>query len=174
MNGKECDHEWEMTNVRNGYLVMEGCFSCGGRLSFFSEEPVPPQDDYREGDHFWSYRGSFQATKFNLKCTKCEQIVDLQDVNALMLCTNCDPDCEVSKAGKESDVPCWAYVAICPDTTHDKGICVSEEGIRRLNEYYNQRRSSGSRIKVLPCRMRRSVDQCHGIYLADIGLTELY
>jgi len=40
---------------RSGYLVVEGCYHCGARSSFFSTEPVAPMDEYREGPHFWEY-----------------------------------------------------------------------------------------------------------------------
>jgi len=92
---KGCPHRWTMTNIRNGYLVVEGCSHCRQRTSFFSEEPVPPQDDYREGDHFWSYLGSSQASKFDVRCEVCGQVVPLKDVMALMLCMRCDPECGV-------------------------------------------------------------------------------
>jgi len=39
------------------------------------------------------------------------------------------------------------YVALCADSTHASGKCVSAEGIKALNEYFNQN------IKV---RARRS------------------
>ena len=51
-------HRWFMTNVRDGYLVVEGCPECGARSSFFSTEPVPPVDEYHDGRHFWIYLGS--------------------------------------------------------------------------------------------------------------------
>lgn len=170
------EHHWSMHNVRNGYLVVEGCFVCRGRLSFFSQEPVPPIDDYREGDHFWSYMGSYQAMKFDLKCDDCGEIVELPEVNALMLCTKCNPDCEAGKlySSQPGKKP-WVYLAICPNTSHPNGKCVPENGIKALNEYFNQGLDDpDKKIIVAPCIKRKSVDTCQGIYLADVGLTELY
>jgi hypothetical protein len=55
------------------------------------------------------------------------------------------------------------------------GTCVSDEGLRALNEYYNEGlRDPAKKIIVVPCRLRRSVDTCQGVVLADVGLTELY
>jgi hypothetical protein len=55
------------------------------------------------------------------------------------------------------------------------GTCVSDEGLRALNEYYNEGlRDPAKKIVVVPCRLRRSVDTCQGVVLADVGLTELY
>jgi len=171
-----CRHKWAMANVRGGYLVVEGCFHCRQRTSFFSEEPVPPIDDYREGDHFWTHLGDFQASKFDLKCETCGRDVALKDVMAVMLCLRCDPTCGAYKAGSDAgESKTWVYVALCSDTSHVAGTCVSDEGLRALNEYYNEGlRDPAKKIIVVPCRLRRSVDTCQGVVLADVGLTELY
>lgn len=175
MSPTDCRHEWERTNVRDGYLVTEGCFHCMNRISFFSEEPVPPIESYHEGDHFWSYLGSAQASKFDLKCKKCSKEVPIKELMALMLCVGCDPECGVYKAGHDGqEQKRWVYVALCADTSHAQGTCVPDEAIKALNEYYQGDPAFPRRIKVVPCRLRRSVDSCQGIVLADVGLTELY
>jgi hypothetical protein len=176
MTRAACRHRWAMANVRNGYLVIEGCFHCRSRISFFSEEPVPPIDDYMEGEHFWSHLGDFQASKFDLRCEKCSKEIVLSDVMAMMLCMRCTPDCGVYQAGSaEPGRTTWAYVALCADTSHRRGRCVSKAGLRALNEYFNAGLSDpAKRILIVPCRLRQSVDRCQGIVLADVGLTEIY
>lgn len=171
-----CDHRWSMYNICSGYLIVEGCFHCRNRISFFSEEPVPPIDDYREGDHFWSHLGSFQASKFDLKCDKCDKVITLDDVMALMLCMNCDNECGVFEVAMENeDRKRWVYVALCADTTHSSNVCISDEGITALNEYFNQGLDDpDKKIVVVPCHLRKSPDTCHGVVLADVGLTDLY
>lgn len=175
MSKADCRHKWAMTNIRDGYLVTEGCFHCLNRISFFSGEPVPPIESYHEGDHFWSYLGSAQASKFDLQCGKCSRVIPLKELMALMLCVHCDPECGVFKAGhRDGDHRTWIYVALCADTSHSSGTCVPDAGVRALNEYYQGDLENPQRIKVVPCRIRRSVDSCQGIVLADVGLTELY
>ena len=176
MRQADCRHKWAVANKRDGYLVIEGCFHCGGRISFFSEEPFPPREDYREGEHFWSFLGGYQATKFDLQCEHCNHLVPLDDVMALMLCTVCDPQCEVGRrAQQESGGRTWPYVALCADTSHAGGRCTSPEGIQALTEYYNSGlRGAAKKIVVVPCSLRRSPDTCQGIVLADVGLTEMY
>ena len=168
-------HRWTMTNIRAGFLVVEGCGHCGARSSFFSMEPAPPIDEYREGDHFWSYMGSFQAVKFDLRCTDCGEIVDLNDMNALMLSDCDDPDCPVGDLVRRHRPGPGVYVALCGDNTHAGGSCVSDEGISALNEYFNQDiRDSGRSVVVVPCIMCNSIDKCRGVMIADMGLTDLY
>jgi hypothetical protein len=165
-----------MTNVRPGYLVVEGCFHCGNRISFFSEEAVAPKDDYQEGEHFWSHVMHYQATQFDLKCAKCGDEVPLKDVMALMLCMRCDKDCGVYAAG--SDEPGkrkWVYVALCADTSHATTKCIPPGKLKALEEYFNQRiKDPAKKIAVVPCSLRKSVDTCQGVVLADFGLTDLY
>lgn len=165
-----------MANIRHGYLVIEGCFHCRSRISFFSEEPVPPVDDYMEGDHFWSHLGDFQASKFDLRCEKCLRDVPLPDVMAMMLCMRCNPACGVYRAGSgRPGRKTWVYVALCANTSHSHGRCVTKEGIRALNEYFNSGREDPARkILIVPCELRQSVDTCQGVVLADVGLTEIY
>jgi hypothetical protein len=176
MTKDPCQHRWTMANIRHGYLVIEGCFHCRSRISFFSDEPVPPIDDYMEGEHFWSHLGDFQASKFDLRCEKCSKDVRLTDVMALMLCMRCNPECGVYQAGEpDPGQKAWVYVALCADTSHTKGQCVSEAGLRALNEYFNAGLHDPAKsIRIVPCRLRKSVDTCQGVVLADVGLTEIY
>lgn len=176
MSGHNVNHDWQICNEQSGYLIVEGCYNCNGRISFFSEEVVPPKDDYKEGKHYWSYETSYQAMKFDLRCSKCGNEVHLKDVMALMLCNRCDPECKVYQEGEKQSVRrAWVYVALCANSTHETGICISDEGITALNEYFNAGLAdSEKKIIVLPCNQRKSVDRCQGIVLADVGLTELY
>jgi hypothetical protein len=169
-----CEHHWSMTGIRGGYLVTEGCYHCGARSSYFSSEPVAPIEEYREGPHFWEYRGSAQAVTFNLRCDECGETVDLSDMTGLMLSTCDDPDCEVGRMSRELGKGTMIYVAMCADSNHESGACVSDAGVAALTEYFNQRLRSGRRkIVVVPCSKCSNLDCCRGIVLADTGLTDL-
>jgi len=163
-----------MYNVRHGYLVVEGCWECSGRISFFSAEPVPPVDEYRQGKHFWNYLGSFQTAKFDLRCRVCGTTVDLDDVNGLMLSDCQDRDCQVGALVGQQGPDSLVYVALCPDSTHATGKCVSSEGIDALTQYFNQNLAGlGRKVIVVPCRMCNSIDRCRGTVIADVGLTDV-
>ena len=169
-----CRHEWFMCNLRHGYLVVEGCWECGARSSFFSAEPVPPIDEYHEGRHFWIYMGSFQTVKFDLECRICGVRVNLDDVNGLMLSDCTDPNCRVGALATDKGSIVLVYVALCADSTHASGKCVSVEGIDALNQYFNpQIEDLGRRVVVVPCRMCNSIDRCPGTVIVDVGLTDI-
>ena len=168
-------HHWFMADIRAGYLVVEGCPECGARSSFFSTESAPPVDEYHEGEHFWIHMGSFQAVTFNLECSDCRTKVELQDMTALMLSTCEDPDCAVGRLRQQRGPGAWVYVALCVDSTHPSGRCVSSAGIEALNQYFNQSIEEPEReVVVVPCRLCNSIDKCRGIVIADGGLTDMY
>ena len=164
-----CLHHWSMTGVFTGYLIGEGCPHCGGRHSYFaSEEPGPQADEYRDGPHLWSYLGSFQSIRFHLRCEVCGRDVNLDNMGGLMLSTCEDPQCPVGRLVTSTGGNAAVYVALCDDTSHASGTCVSGEGIAALTEYFNQRvRPRGKQIVVVPCRMCNHVENCDGVMLAD-------
>ena len=169
-----CRHDWFMCNLRHGFLVVEGCWECGARSSFFSPEPVPPIDEYHEGRHFWSYMGSFQTLKFDLECRACGTRVSLDDVNGLMLSECKDPDCQVGALNNQQGPGSLVYVALCADSTHTMGECVSSGGIEALDQYFNRNiEDLGRRVIVVPCKMCNSVDKCRGTVIVDVGLTDI-
>ena len=170
-----CNHRWSMVNVRNGYLVVEGCRHCKARASFFSTETVLPVDDYQDGEHYWTYLSSFQAVKFDLACAECHEAVNLDDMMGLMLSTCRDPDCEVARLAAQGGKGTWVYVAFCADSTHATGKCVSPAGIQALTEYFNGNiKAPGKQVIVAPCIKCKNIDTCAGIVIADTGLTEIY
>jgi hypothetical protein len=138
-------------------------------------EAQPPVDDYVDGEHFWTYRGSYQAAKFDLACDSCGEQVDLDDLMGLMLSTCEDPACSVARTAREAGEGAWVYVALCADSSHASGRCVSERGIQALTEYFNANlKNPNKRIIVVPCRECSDIDTCEGIVMADTGLTEFY
>jgi hypothetical protein len=170
-----CNHKWKMVDILYGYLVMKGCPKCGGRASFFSTEAVAPIEEYKEGDHFWIYLGSSQATKFNLRCAKCDETVHLDDLMGLMMSTCDRPQCAVANISKSEGKATSVYVALCADSTHSSGKCIGAECINALNEYFNQNiKTPWKKILVVPCSKCCSIDLCEGIVIADIGLTDIY
>jgi len=166
-------HEWFTCNLRHGFLVVEGCFECGIRSSFFCTERVAPVEEYREGKHFWITMGSYQSARFDLQCRDCGKTVDLDDVFGLMLSECTDAGCPVGAIASRQGPGSMVFVALCEDSTHAKGICVSSEGIAALNDYFNRDiEALGRRVVVVPCKTCNSLDKCRGTIIADTGLTE--
>lgn len=176
MPGENCDHHWSIENLRQGYLVFEGCARCGSRLAFFSAEERPPVESYAEGEHIWKYLGDSQAVKFDLSCDRCGAQQSLQNVMGLMLCTACDRDCPAGAATRiDGPEQTWVYIALCADTSHNDGRCVTEAETGALTEYFGARiRSPNKRVVFLPCRVVPDINTCEGHVISDTGMTSLY
>jgi len=175
MADKTCTHEWTIVNLRNGYLVTEGCAHCGGRASFFTLEDRHHMDSYIDGPHKWRFLGSSQAVKFDLQCSKCGKKVALDRTQALGMCVGCKEDCKASRKGKSAGGEnTWVYLALCAQSIHEKGECVPAEECRALTEYYQSRiKSPGKRVIFVSCILRDSIDFCQAEIIADIGLKDI-
>lgn len=176
MGDQSCRHDWTIVNLRNGYLVTEGCPHCGRRACFFTLEDHPHKDSYVDGEHTWRFLGNSQAFKFDLKCRRCGKEVNLESVMGLMLCLDCRDDCVAAATGKElGGEGSWVYVALCADTSHASEECIGTDETRALTEYFNSRiKTPGKKVVFVPCKLRKGIDTCQGEIIADAGLKELY
>lgn len=177
VTAENCRHAWEIINLRNGYLVTEGCTHCGRRANFFTLEDRNHMDSYVEGKHIWGFLGSSQAVKFDFKCTLCGKEIKLDKVMALMACLDCKEDCLAPKKGREKsgDEDSWVYLALCPDPGHENEECIGSEEIKALNSYFNSRiKTPGKRITIIPCLYRGKIDTCQGEIIADVGMKDLF
>ncbi len=176
MVDENCQHEWVIANLRNGYLVTEGCTHCGRRTSFFTLEDRHHMDSYIDGDHRWRFLGSAQAVKFDLECKKCAEVVNLDKVMGLMLCLGCKEDCMANLTGKElGGEEAWVYLGLCADSSHVSGECVGSEATETLTEYFNSRiKTPGKSVIFAPCSLRGNIDTCQGEIIADLGLKDIY
>jgi hypothetical protein len=171
----DTQHDWNIINVRNGYLVTEGCLETGARRSFFSMEDTPPIDKYTEGGNTWKYLGSAQAVKFDLKCSKTGKIAKLDNVVGLMLCTECDQSCNAGQLGLLIGDGAWVYIAMGEDTSQPNGKKASVQETKALTEYFNSRiKTPGKKIFFVPCNFIRNIDTCKGEIIADMGMTDIY
>jgi len=172
MAEENCQHEWSIINLRNGYLVTEGCGHCGGRASFFTLEDRHHMDSYIDGPHTWKFLGSSQAVKFDLRCEKCGKEVILDKTQALAMCVNCKDNCKAAARAVDPDT--WVYLALCVQARHEYGECVPEEETTALTEYFNAKiNTPGKKVVFVPCILRDSIDFCQAETIADVGLKDI-
>lgn len=173
MDEGKCSHTWEMVNVRYGFIITEKCFECSKISTYFSDVDRPPLEEYREGEHFWNVVESAQSIAFDLKCSKCGQEEPLSDLMGLMMCTGCDENCKVDALMKELEPKrTWVYVAfgfLPPDECPQ----LSKEKIAVLEDYFNQRRKSDSRIKIVSSDMVDNYATCYAEVIRDLHLLSL-
>jgi hypothetical protein len=168
-----CKHKWEMTNLRDGFIVTERCYHCNKTRVFFSYEDVPPKDEYKEGEHYWSYAGSAQSVKFDMECPKCGKVVSFEDLMGLMQCAGCDAKCYLNILSRICEGQnIWVYAALAYRSGGE--IDLDVENLEVLSAYFTSRlRTPGKKILAVPGSLRRIPDTCRGEMLKDVGMLSL-
>ncbi|MBU1023893.1 hypothetical protein KKB99_06390 [bacterium] len=169
-------HHWRIINLLNGYLVTERCVETGARQSFFSSEDTPPIDNYTDGEYTWKYLGSAQAVKFDLENRTLNKVINLKNVLALMLCTECDSACNACQLSDLiGETKTWVYVALSEQLSSDRESKITKEETQALTDYFNSRiKTPGKQILFVPDNFIKNMDTCAGEIIADVGLTDIY
>jgi len=165
--------QWEMINVKRGYIVYENSFPSGLIRCYFSFEDVAPLEEYRDKEEFWKYVGSAQSIKFDLKCKETGEVVELKELMGIMY-----PDAEddshplfmIQRLAEHSQV--FVYIALGFRDPKLKGEQFTIEQLTALNEYFNNRiKTPNKKILILPESICGDPSKCKGEILTDIGLT---
>ena len=175
MADTKCRHEWSIINVRNGFLVTEGCMATGERANFFTLEDNPHKDTYVVDGNLWRFLGNSQAVKFDLQCKKCGTVLKLDKTQAMAMVIECTDECRaaVYDQGLDPDTT-WVYTAMCTEVSHKNGECVPNEETRALTEYFNGRiKSRGKKVVFVPCILLGGIDRCQAEIIADVGLKDI-
>lgn len=168
----ECQHHWEMTNIRYGFISFDKCFHCNSIRTFFSEGQAPDMaDEYRQGACFWDRVEDAQSLRFDLQCTQCGQLESFRELLGLMHCTECLEDCEVAILQKRYQAQkTWVLVAFgfLPRKEADP---LSPSKLEILSDYFNQRRdTTRSRIRILSFALIPDLSRCRGDFIHDVGM----
>jgi len=170
-----CEHDWKIINIRNGFLVTEGCTATGERANYFTLEDNPHKDTYMVDGNLWRYLGNSQAVKFDLACTKCGAVKKLDRTQALAMVIECNDDCRAAVYEKGLDPETtWVYTAMCTEVSHKTGECVPEEETSALTEYFNSRiRTPDKKVIFVPCILLGGIDRCQAEIIADVGMKDI-
>lgn len=166
------EHNWELTNIRFGFIVFEKCFHCNELRTYFSMEDIPLLGDrYREGDHHWSRVENAQSFQFDLKCTDCDRVEKFDVLMGLMHCTGCMSDCKIDILRRKYEAErTWIMVAFgfLPEA---KTQPIPAAKLDLLTTYFNQRRDTvRSRIKIISFDLIEDLSRCRGDFLHDVGM----
>ncbi len=158
----KCCHTWEMVNIACGLIVMKKCFHCGKVSACFCFHNEPPLEECHEEGHFWNFVEDDATFHFDLKCIRCGSVIKLAELVGLMMCTGCDPICEVDvlrrKLSPQGIGTCVA-LGRCPV---DERKPLDPEKISILQEYFDQQGESlRCRIKIVPHQMVRNIENCY-------------
>lgn len=162
MNPEKCEHVWEMANVKRGLIVMKKCSHCNKVSTCFAAHREIPRGTSREGKHFWDYMESNPSFHFDLKCSKCDEIIGFDELVGIMVCTGCDETCEVDilrkkLVGEGSNV----HIAL-GQRPLDERKALSVEKLAILQEYYHQQgKHLPNQVEIVSHEMIRDIDRCY-------------
>ena len=167
-----CQHEWEMTNVRFGFVIFEKCFHCNTLRTYFSESDHPiVGDEYLEGEHTWRCMENAQSLQFDLQCKKCNHRENFDEIMGFMYCTDCLSGCQVEILQKKYlKEKTWVVVAFGFFPVEESKP-LTRRKLKILEDYFNQRRdTSRSRIAVLSYDLIKDFSRCEGVFIHDVGM----
>ena len=166
MQEDKCSHIWEMVNVASGLIVMKKCFHCGKVSTCFCFHDKLPLEPSHEGEHFWNFMEADPSFHFNLKCTKCNIIVEMEELVGLMICTGCDEECKVNICRQKLEAKDkQVYIALgCRPIDDRKQL--PEKKLVALQEYFNQQ-SNLAKTKIVPHKMIKNVATCYAVPLSS-------
>ena len=166
-------HNWEMVNIRAGYIIYENSYPNRMTRCYFSEEDVEPIEEYKEGDEFWKFAGSAQSIKFDMRCKNTAVTVKFDELLGIMYpdSQKCKGDIAIIQTIAE-EFQIYIYVALCYRGPKGEVIELSTEQLHVLNEYFNAKlRTPGKKILILPEKLCGPPEMCFGSILVDTGMT---
>ncbi len=168
----ECQHRWEMTNIQFGFTVFEKCSHCQTVRTYFSSHDT--WDEYREDPCVWSIVENAQTFRFDLRCSKCQQVERFEDFLGLLYCTGCMADCKVDIIRKECEVKKIFLLVAFGYLPEAEKAPVPDEKLRVLTDYFNSRRdTSRSTVKIVWFDLIKNLAQCRGEFIHDVGMLSL-
>jgi hypothetical protein len=167
-----CQHTWEMTNIRFGFVVFEKCFHCKDLRTYFTTEDHPYLGEgYREEDHYWNRMEAAQTFQFDLRCSQCEKVESFSDLMGLLHCTGCIPECPVNIKREELEKDRTFILVAFGFLPRARTEPISEHKLDLLGDHFNQRRdTSRSKIKIVPFTLIEDLPCCKGDFIHDIGM----
>jgi hypothetical protein len=168
-------HRYEMTNIQPGYIVVEHEVRSGAMRSYFSADPVPPIDDYREGSLTWKYSGVVQSFHFDVRDRATGVVTRFDDLLGLVPYVACRADSDLYRLGElAQEQKIWIYVALSHHALDTAHLGAWLDKLRILNRYFGERLGTpNKKVLILPDYFGLRSEFDHGQIMADIGLTAM-
>jgi hypothetical protein len=158
-----------MVNLAPGLIVVKKCFHCRKVSTCFVFHNTPPLEPCHDGEHFWNFMESDAAFHFDLRCKKCETLVNLNELVGLMRCTGCDERCEAGMLMRKLEPKnTKVFIAVGARPVEERPQ-LGRAKFDALKAYFDQQsKSLDSRIKIVPHRMVRDLSSCYAEVLRDV------
>lgn len=164
---------YEMTGVRQGWLVVEHEIRSMAKRAYFSAGPASPVEEYREGRDVWTPAEVAQSFRFDLRDHETGETIPFDELLGLAFWGSCPRSSaiwELGDAAQEHRIS--VYVAVTFGGGEGPGLAPAK--LRALNRYFNERlRDPGKRILILPDLFGLYREFSHGHIMVDLGLTAM-
>ena len=166
---------YELADVQPGYVIIEREMYSKAARSYFSAEPVPPKEPYREGSQVWSFWDTAQSFRFSVRDNQTGEVVRFDEMLGLVYYGCSDPDGDLYRIGElahENKIS--IYVAVTYEAPDGSRLNISLAKLAILNRAFNERvRTAGKKILILPDYFGLYKDISYGQIMLDFGLTAM-
>jgi hypothetical protein len=166
---------YELADVLPGFVVIEKEIHSGRCRAYFSAEPVPPKESYREGAEFWNFAEAAQSFQFSVRDRVSGTIARFDELLGLLYYGCVAPDSSLYRIGELAHaIGISIYVAITYESPKGPPCEIPPEKITILNRAFNDRlRTRGKKILIVPDLFGLNSQVSHGQLMLDFGLTDL-
>jgi hypothetical protein len=168
-------HRFELVEFQPGYVIIEREMYSQAARSYFSAEPVPPKEPYREGDQLWTFWEAAQTVRFAVRDNVSGEVTRFPELLGLVYYASCKPDSDLYQIGDlalESRIS--IYVAVTYEAPDGRKLNISMDKIRILNRVFGERlQSPAKKILILPDTFGLYKELSYGEIMLDFGLTSI-
>ena len=175
MSTTDTKPRYELVNIEPGYVIVEREMYTQKARSYFSAEPVPPKEPYREGAEVWHFWEMAQSFRFSVRDHETGETVPFGELLGLLYYGCLDPQNDLYRIGElahENRIS--TYFAITYEASDGSRLNISLEKISLLNKVFNERvRTKDKKILILPDYFGLYKDITYGQIMLDFGLTAM-
>ena len=163
----------ELVDTEPGYVIIERELKSQRPRAYFSSEPIPPREPYREGDATWNFWDMAQSLRYSVRDTSTGGITRFDELLGLLWWGCCDEGSEIRRIGElAAAVKIQLYIAIPYEGPDGHPVPLSAEKLTMLNHAFNERlRTPGKKILILPDLFGLLRQVSYGQIMLDFGLT---
>jgi hypothetical protein len=166
---------YELADVQPGYVIIEREMHSKAARSYFSAEPVPPKEPYREGAQVWSFWETAQSFRFSVRDNRTGEVVRFDELLGLMYYACSDPEGDLYRIGELAvENRIFVYVAVTYEAPDGSRLNISLDKLAILNRAFNERlRTADKKILILPDYFGLYRELSYGQIMLDFGLTAM-
>ena len=172
---EEAVPRYELANVTPGFVIIEKEMNTRATRAYFSSEPVPPKESYREGTGVWHFAEAAQSFQFAVRDNTTGQVTRFEELLGLLYYGCLEPRSPLRQIGAIAHaVGISMYVAIAYEGARGEPLELPPTKMTMLNRAFNDRlRTRGKKILIVPDLFGLHAQVSHGQLMLDFGLTDL-